>query len=90
MGRRACEDGGVERRPDPEPLEVDDVALVAAGSVAWTVGLVVLLVLEATRGVPDWWWQMCAAGAALGLLGVRYCRNRKKALAARGSLQQDL
>ena len=80
----------MERRPDPEPLEADDVAIVAAGTAAWAVGLVVLLVLELTGDVRDWWWQMCAAGAALGLLGVRYCRNRKRALSARGSLQQDV
>lgn len=74
----------MERRPDPEPLETNDVAIVAAGTVAWAVGLVVLLVLKATgAGVHDWWWQMCAAGAALGLLGVRYCRRRRDSLQQR-------
>jgi hypothetical protein len=71
----------VERRPDPAPLEIDDVALVAGGTALWVVGLVVLLVLKAAgTEVHDWWWQMCAAGAALGLLGVRYCRRRKASL----------
>lgn len=71
----------MERRPDPEPLEIDDVALVAGGTVLWVVGLVVLLVLKAAgTEVRDWWWQMCVAGAALGLLGVRYCRRRKASL----------
>ena len=73
----------MERRPDPPPLEIDDVAVVAAGTGLWAVALVVLLGLEAVRGVPDGWWQMCAAGAALGLLGVRYCRRRKASLQQR-------
>lgn len=73
----------MERRPDPAPLETNDVAIVAAGTLAWAVGLVVLLVLKATgAGVHDWWWQMCAMGAALGLLGVRYCRRRQARLTA--------
>lgn len=71
----------MERRPDPEPLETNDVALVAGGTVVWAVALVVMLVLEAARGVPNWWWQMCASGALLGLLGVRYCSRRRDALA---------
>jgi len=71
----------VERRPDPAPLETNDVALVAGGTALWAVALVVLLVLKAGgTEVHDWWWQMCAAGAALGLLGVRYCRRRRASL----------
>lgn len=72
----------MERRPDPPPLETDDVALIAGGTALWAVALVVLLVLKAAgTEVHDWWWQMCAAGAALGLVGVRYCRRRKARLA---------
>lgn len=67
----------MERRPDPEPLETNDVAIVAAGTLAWALALVVLLVLKATgTDIHDWWWQTCVAGVALGLLGVRYCRRR--------------
>jgi hypothetical protein len=74
----------VERRPDPEPLETNDVALVAGGTALWALALVVLLVLKAAgTEVQDWWWQMCAAGAALGLLGVRYCRRRRASLQQR-------
>ena len=32
-------------RPDPEPLETNDVALVAAGTALWTIALVVLAVI---------------------------------------------
>lgn len=74
----------MERRPDPEPLETNDVALVAGGTALWALALVVLLVLKAAgTEVHAWWWQMCAAGVALGLLGVRYCRRRRASLQQR-------
>lgn len=73
---------GVARRPDPPPLETDDVKVVAGGAVLWAVALVVLLVLRlAGADVEDWWLAMCACGAALGLLGVRYCQRRRDAIA---------
>jgi hypothetical protein len=73
----------VERRPDPAPLETNDVALVAAGTALWAVALVVLLVLKAIgKGIHDWWWQMCLAGALLGTYGVRYCVRRRNRLRA--------
>jgi fatty acid desaturase len=72
----------MERRPDPEPLETNDVALVAAGTVAWLVALVVLLVLKATGSdVHTWWITMCLAGTVLGLIGVRTCQRRHVAIA---------
>ncbi len=68
----------MERRPDPAPLETNDVAVVAGGSVLWAVALVVLLVLKAVGvEIHDWWWQMCLAGAVLGTYGVHYCRRRR-------------
>jgi ABC-type nickel/cobalt efflux system permease component RcnA len=73
----------VERRPDPPPLETNDVAIITGGTALWAVALVVVLVLKATgTDVHAWWWQMCAAGALLGLLGIRYCRRRRDRLAA--------
>jgi hypothetical protein len=68
----------VERKPDPAPLEVDDVLIISVGTALWAVALVVVLVLKALgTDIHDWWWQMCACGAGLGLFGVRYCRRRK-------------
>jgi hypothetical protein len=70
------------RRPDPEPLETNDVAIVAGGTVLWALALVVLLVLKAAgTDVHDWWLVMCASGAALGLAGVRFCLRRQRAIA---------
>ena len=70
------------RRPDPPPLETDDVKIVAGGAAAWALALVALLVAKvAGADVHDWWIEMCAAGALLGLLGVRYCQRRREAIA---------
>jgi len=71
------------KRPDPPPLETDDVRTVAVGTAAWAVALVVLVVLrltDATR-VEGWWLAMCACGAVLGAAGVRYCQRRQRAIA---------
>ena len=70
------------RRPDPPPLETDDVRTVAVGTAAWAVALVVLLVLRVATDVRvrTWWLEMCAAGALLGLAGVRYCVRRRAAI----------
>lgn len=71
-----------DRRPDPPPLETDDVRVVAAGTAAWALALVVLLVLRAadvTR-VETWWLVMGGWGTALGLVGVRYCARRHAAI----------
>lgn len=71
-----------ERRPDPPPLETDDVRIVAGGTVLWAIAFVVLLVLRLTdHDIHGWWIEMCAAGALLGLVGVRYCVRRRNALA---------
>ena len=69
-------------RPDPPPLETDDVKLVAVGTLLWVVGLLVLLLLKVSDAahVPTWWLGMCGYGIALGLFGVRYCRRRHEAI----------
>jgi len=68
-------------RADPPPLETDDVKVVAAGTVAWAVALVVLAVLKLLGEDVRWWWMgMCGYGIALGLYGIRYCRRRHAAI----------
>ena len=80
-------------RPDPTPLETDDVKVVAVITAAWALALVVLVVLRlAGEDIRDWWMGMCAYGIALGLYGVRYCRRRHEAIArdaARGIPQRS-
>ncbi len=69
-------------RPDPAPLEIDDVKVVEVITAAWVLALVVLLVLRlAGEDVRGWWMGMCGYGIALGLYGVRYCRRRHEAMA---------
>ncbi len=67
------------RRPDPEPLETDDVAIVTFGAVLWVVALVLTLVLnqELAEQDRDSWVWVAAAGSFLGLVGVRYVRRRR-------------
>ena len=68
------------RRPDPEPLETNDVLIVSAGTVVWGLALVVLLVLGDRVGDDrDSWVWVAAAGTFLGLVGVRYVRRRRAA-----------
>lgn len=72
----------VARRPDPEPLETDDVKIVAGGTTLWFVALVALVIARLVGAdVETWWIGMCAYGAVLGLLGVRYCQRRREAIA---------
>lgn len=71
------------RRPDPEPLETNDVVLVTAGAVLWAVVLVVLVVLSRRsddEALDRWVW-VAAAGTFLGAVGVRYVRRRRAARA---------
>lgn len=69
------------RRPDPEPLELDNPRVVAALTLAWLLALVVLLVAAAAGAdVHGWWLAMCACGVVLGVLGLRYMAVRKVAV----------
>ena len=68
-------------RPDPPPLETDDVKVVTLLTSGWVLALLVLAVLRLV-GVEtqDWWFAMCGYGIALGLFGVRYCKRRHEAI----------
>jgi hypothetical protein len=76
--------GRSPRRPDPEPLELDDTRVVAAGTLAWLLALVALVVADLFGAeVHGWWLAMCGCGALLGVVGLRYVARRKQALARR-------
>lgn len=78
------------RRPDPAPLETDDVKIVAAGTALWVLALAALIAARLLGAdVHTWWIAMCAAGAALGLLGVRYCQRRRAAIARDAAAAAD-
>jgi hypothetical protein len=68
-----------------EPLDVTGVRTVAVGSALWLVAFVALLPFYSTLQEHDrgWWLWTCLAGFGLGLLGLEYCRRRRRHLAAR-------
>ena len=70
------------RHPDPEPLQTDEVRVVAIGTALWALALAVLAVARlAGADVHGWWMAMCGCGIVLGLIGVRHCRRRQAAIA---------
>jgi LPXTG-motif cell wall-anchored protein len=74
------------RRPDPEPLETDDVRVIVIGTVLWAVALVLTLVWHdrlADTGHGDWVW-VTLAGTFLGLLGLPYLLRRRRLLRQNG------
>jgi hypothetical protein len=65
-------------------VDVDGVGAVTVGTIAWTVALVLCLVLhtslaDAGRG---WWVWVCVCGAVLGVAGLWFVRRRRDAYAA--------
>ncbi|WP_159793780.1 DUF2530 domain-containing protein [Puerhibacterium puerhi] len=67
-----------QRRPSPPPLRVDLRRVMLAGIAAWAVALVVALALLAA-GVQDAEGvAVCAAGLALGGLGLLWERRNRR------------
>ncbi len=66
-----------------EPLDVTGVRTVTVGTVIWLVAFVALLPFYSTLQDHgrDWWLWTCLAGFGLGLLGLEYCRRRRRHLA---------
>lgn len=65
-----------------EPLDVDGVRTVAIGSVIWIVAFLAMLPFIGTLRDHDklsWLW-ICIAGFGLGLIGLEYCRRRRRLL----------
>lgn len=63
----------------PEPLEGDNVAVTAGGTVIWFVLLLALLPFYGRLDDADrlWWLWTCLTGGLLGLVGVWYIRRRE-------------
>ena len=68
-----------ERRPDPAPVKTDDRKAMLVGTALWLVALAVLLLF--LRPILEnnniWLLWTCAAGLALGLLGILYTSRRQ-------------
>lgn len=74
----------------PAPLDVDGVTAAIAGTVAFAIALVVLLVgfrdsLAASGGT--WWIWVCVVGTVQGLIGIAYVLRRRVVYRAAGRLQ---
>jgi H+/Cl- antiporter ClcA len=70
-----------QRRPEPPPLQTNDVLAALVGTAAWAIALVVLLVI----GLPEpdrWWLWVCVAGIGIGLFGVLYIPRLQRSRAA--------
>jgi hypothetical protein len=71
----------VTRRPDPPPLQANEVAAVATGTAVFAV-LLVVAILERGRLAADgheWWIATLAIGIGLGLLGLVWVVPRARA-----------
>ncbi|MDT9594287.1 DUF2530 domain-containing protein [Nocardioides zeae] len=76
---------------DVEPLDVDGVHTVVVGSIVWAVAFVALLPFYSrlTELGLEWVLWTCLAGLGLGLLGLEYCRRRRRARAAAHEGEDD-
>ena len=65
------------------PLDVDGVGAVLYGTIAWTVGLVICLLLRDRLAADGhaWWTWVCLAAALMGLPGLWFVRRRRAAYA---------
>jgi hypothetical protein len=75
-------------REVPPALEGNDQLITAAGTVAWAVALIVLIIMWSHIPASSRWWiWTCAAGVGLGLFGLAYIprmkRSRARAAAGR-------
>lgn len=62
------------------PVQVDLRVVIVWGMVAWLIGLVTLIVIDATGNTaPAGWIGVCAVGAGLGLPALLWeSRNRAR------------
>jgi Protein of unknown function (DUF2530) len=68
-----------------EPLDVDGTRTVGVGSLLWLVALVALLPFYSTLESSGrlWWLWTCLAGFGWGMVGLEYCRRRRRTLRGR-------
>lgn len=71
------------RSQDLPPMRVNTVTMFLVGTVAWVVGLVVVLVLEATGRELDGGVRICLTGIVVGLLGMLWGASMQRRAARR-------
>ncbi len=68
------------RRPDPPPLQTNDVLIAAVGTVAFAVAFIVLMIVP-LASQDHWWRWVCAVGFAMGVFGCWYVPRLQRARA---------
>ena len=66
-----------------KPLEVNGITAVTLGTLLWLTSFVVLIFSRKwliENGHENWIW-ISASGLALGIMGIRYAKNRVKRIA---------
>jgi Protein of unknown function (DUF2530) len=69
-------------REVPPALEGNDQLITAAGTAAWAVALIVLVIMR--HDIPassHWWIWTCAVGVGLGVFGLAYIPRMKRSRA---------
>ena len=68
-----------------EPLSVDTMRVILAGTLVWAIALVATLAVPALHsGERSWWPWACVTGLMLGTIGLIYVRRgRGNAIGAR-------
>ncbi len=66
-----------------QPLDVTGTRTIAVGALIWLLGAIALAPFYSTLQEHDrgWWLWTCIAGFGLGLIGIEYCRRRRRHLA---------
>lgn len=64
-------------------MRVNTVTMFLGGTVAWAVGLAVVLVLQATGRDVDGMVPICLTGIVVGLLGMLWGASRQRRAARR-------
>ena len=77
----------MERRPDPEPLESNEIAPFLVVMAAWLVGLAVLGIdhTSISRHHESWWYWVCGVGFGFGFYGLWFVRRRARSKGRSGS-----
>ncbi len=69
-------------RDVPPALEGNDQLIAAAGTVAWAVALIVLVIVRNdTPASSHWWIWTCVVGMGLGAFGLTYIPRMKRSRA---------
>jgi hypothetical protein len=67
------------KHPSPPALEANDRLVTIAGTAAWAVALVVLLVLrDRIPAGQRWWIWTCATGVVMGLFALWFVPRVKR------------